>query len=81
MKEFCLLYEDPSIDEYLLDALKRMFAAVERGLQKEDYLPANANPRLHWKRCAKGIYHSAEANRRSGSETRDAHQRFCLCRG
>jgi hypothetical protein len=23
-----------------------MFAAVERGLQKDDYLPANANPRL-----------------------------------
>ncbi len=60
MKEFCLLYEDPSISDYLLDALKRMFQAVERGLSKDDYLPANANPRLHWKRCAKGIYHSAE---------------------
>jgi L-serine dehydratase len=61
LKDFCLLYEEPGIDEYLLDALKRMFAAVERGLSCEDYLPANANPRLHWKRCAKGIYHSAEA--------------------
>jgi L-serine dehydratase len=61
LKEFCLLYEDPSIDAYLLDALKRMFGAIERGLQKEDYLPANDNPRLHWKRCAKGIYKTAEA--------------------
>jgi L-serine dehydratase len=60
MKEFCLLYEEPSIDAYLLDALKRMFAAIERGLQSEDYLPANDNPRLHWKRCAKGIAQTAE---------------------
>jgi len=60
MKDFCLLYEDPSIDAYLLDALKRMFAAIERGLQNEEYLPANDNPRLHWKRCAKGIAKAAE---------------------
>jgi L-serine dehydratase len=44
MKEFCLRYEDPSIDDYLLDSLKRMFAAIERGLHSEDYLPANDNP-------------------------------------
>lgn len=59
LKEFCLLYEDSSIDGYLLDALKRMFAAIERGLQTEEYLPSNDNPRLHWKRCAKGIYKTA----------------------
>jgi len=60
MKEFCLRYEDESIDSYLLDSLKRMFAAIERGLQSDEYLPANDNPRLRWKRCAKGIAQTAE---------------------
>jgi L-serine dehydratase len=59
MKEFCLRYEEPSIDGYLSDALKRMFACIEKGLRESDYIPANDNPRLHWKRCAKGIYESA----------------------
>ena len=60
LKEFCLLYEKPSIEDYLLDALKRMFGAIERGLKDEEYLPANDNPRLHWKRCAIGIYKTAQ---------------------
>lgn len=59
LKEFALLYEEKDIDTYLSDTLTRMFAAVERGLAKEDYIPANDNPRLHWKRCASAIYRSA----------------------
>lgn len=59
LKEFCLLYEDPSIDDYLSEALKRMFDCIENGLKQSDYIPANDNPRLHWKRCAKGIYENA----------------------
>jgi L-serine dehydratase len=59
LKTFCLLYESPSIDAYLSDALKRMFACIEKGLTQSDYIPANDNPRLHWKRCAKGIYETA----------------------
>jgi L-serine dehydratase len=59
IKEFCLLYEDPSIDDYLSNALKMMFSSLEHGLTVDSYIPANDNPRLHWKRCAKSIYENA----------------------
>lgn len=60
LKEFCLLYEEPSIDEYLALALTKMFAHIEKGLKAEGYLPANKNPKLQWKRCAPSIFLSAE---------------------
>jgi L-serine dehydratase len=59
LKEFCLLYEDPTIDDYLSDSLKRMFACLEAGLRETGYIPTNDNPRLHWKRCAAGIFETA----------------------
>jgi L-serine dehydratase len=61
LKSFCLSYEDPSIEEYLSETLKRMFASIEKGLQKEDTIPANDNPRLHWARCAKKIFESSSS--------------------
>ncbi|MCR4562980.1 MAG: L-serine ammonia-lyase, iron-sulfur-dependent, subunit alpha [Bacilli bacterium] len=57
-KEFCLEFEDNSIDEYLSSALQKMFESVERGLQSDDYIPANNNPKLRWKRSAKTILQS-----------------------
>ena len=60
LKQFALLYEEADIDAYLLDVLKRMFAAVERGLKADEYLPSNNNPRLRWKRCAKAIAAASE---------------------
>lgn len=54
-KSFCLRYEDPSIDDYLLEAVKRMFSSLEKGLTKSSYLPSGLNPRLRWKRSAGSI--------------------------
>lgn len=60
LKGLCLLYEDPSIDDYLMSMLKAMFRSVERGLQAEGKIPANANPRLQLNRSAKAVYASSK---------------------
>jgi L-serine dehydratase len=58
-KDFCLLYEDPGIVDYLRQAVEKMFAAVERGLKAEGSLTVSGNPKLCLKRTAKGIYEAA----------------------
>jgi L-serine dehydratase len=60
LKEFCLLYEDPSIDAYLSDSLKRMFACLENGLRSDSLIPANGNPKLKWPRFSGKIVQKAE---------------------
>lgn len=59
IKDFCLKFEDPSIDDYLMGILKKMFRSVEKGLSLEGPIPANSNPRLQVTRSAKGIYEQA----------------------
>jgi L-serine dehydratase len=61
LKSFCLSFEEPSIDAYLSDTLKRMFSSIEHALQLETIIPANDNPRLQWKRCAKKIYETSQS--------------------
>jgi L-serine dehydratase len=60
LKEFCLLYEDPTIVEYLSTALKRMFECVEKGLTEEGLIPANGNPKLKVMRSARSIKQAAD---------------------
>ncbi len=60
LKEFCLLYEDPSIDAYLSDSLKRMFACLENGLQADSLIPADGNPKLRWPRFSGKIIKEAK---------------------
>ncbi|MBP5091506.1 MAG: L-serine ammonia-lyase, iron-sulfur-dependent, subunit alpha [Bacilli bacterium] len=59
-KEFCLRYEKEDIDDYLKDALRHMFSCIEKGLSSKADIPANGNPRLHWKRSAGAIYQRAQ---------------------
>lgn len=59
LKEFALLYEDPSIDDYLNEAVLKMFSAVENGLSKSGKIPANDNPRLQWTRSGGRIVKEA----------------------
>lgn len=59
IKEFCLLYENEDIDEYLMNCLNIMFNAVERGLNSKGFIPSNHNPRLHIERVAGDIYKKA----------------------
>lgn len=61
LKEFCLRYEDPFIDDYLLSVTKAMIKSVENGLKAEGKIPANSNPRLNLSRCASSIYQQAKA--------------------
>src|SRR5574344_1339234 len=56
LKAFCLDFEDPAIDDYLLNAIKEMFTAVERGLSEEGPIPANNNPKLQVSRTAKAMH-------------------------
>ena len=60
LKEFCLRYEDASIDDYLLETAKRMFACVESGLKAKGLIPTNNNPRLRWQRAAGAIAERAK---------------------
>lgn len=60
IRDVCLSFEGKSIDEYLLDIVKKMFACIEKGLKKEGRIPANDNPRLNVSRSAKGIYEQAK---------------------
>ncbi|MDY2913405.1 MAG: L-serine ammonia-lyase, iron-sulfur-dependent, subunit alpha [Candidatus Enteromonas sp.] len=60
IKELCLAYEDPSIDEYLMSVLKEMLRCVENGLKKSGPIPSNSNPRLALCRSAKSVYEAAE---------------------
>ncbi len=56
LKDFCLRYEEKDIMNRLERVISTMFSSVEKGLMEEGVLPANGNPRLFWKRCAKDIY-------------------------
>lgn len=55
-KDFCLRFEDPSIDGYLVEVLNSMFSSIERGLSEEGKIPANNNPKLQVNRSAKSMY-------------------------
>lgn len=68
-REFCLVYEDPSIDDYLMEVVHTMFACVENGLTEEGLIPANDNPRLKVSRSAKGIFEQAQKLRGSARKT------------
>ena len=72
-KDFCLDFENPSIDQYLLEVVKHMFASIEKGLASHDEIPANGNPRLRWKRSAGAIYKRAET-----IEDKDAKREILL---
>ena len=58
-KAFALRFEEDDIDDYLDEAIARMFASIERGLQADGFVPANGNPKLNWHRVAGGIYEQA----------------------
>ena len=60
IKDLCLRYEDPDIDDYLMNILKTMFASVKNGLSAEGPIPANRNPRLQLHRSAKAVFAAAE---------------------
>lgn len=68
LKEFAFIFEDDSINSYLEKCLMHMFESIENGLRQNGYIPANKNPRLHWKRVAGQIYE--KANKISDSEAR-----------
>lgn len=72
-KEFCLRFEKPEIDDYLEDALKHMFSSIEKGLAARSDIPANGNPRLHWKRSSGLIYERAK-----NIEDKDAQREILL---
>lgn len=59
MKEFCMHFENPSIDSYLLKAVDIMFSSVKKGLSSKGRIIANANPRLQVQRKAMDIYNKA----------------------
>ena len=70
LKDFCLRFEKPSIDDYLLSCVKKMFFCVENGLQKTGKIPANSNPRLQLNRVSGDIYKAAsEMNHEDGRNT------------
>ena len=70
LKDFCLRFEKPSIDEYLLNCVKRMFFCVENGLKQKGKIPANSNPRLQLNRVSGDIYKAAsEMNHEDGRNT------------
>lgn len=59
LKDFCLLFEDSSIQDYLREALDVMFECVQTGLLRKGKLPTNNNPRLQIYRKAGEIYKKA----------------------
>lgn len=61
LKDFCLRFEDHSIDSYLLSCVKAMFRCVENGLRAEGKIPANSNPRLQLNRVAGDIFSQASS--------------------
>lgn len=70
LKEFCLRYEDQSIEDYLSSALKQMFSSIDNGLTEEGQIPANGNPRLQVDRSAKNMHQVALSIKgREGFET------------
>ncbi|MCR5490694.1 MAG: L-serine ammonia-lyase, iron-sulfur-dependent, subunit alpha [Bacilli bacterium] len=58
-KEFCLKFEDPGIDDYLMHVTKTMIETVDKGLKATGMLPANDNPRLRYYRSAGKIFKQA----------------------
>jgi len=60
IKDFCLLYEEPSVLSYFEVVVKTMFASLERGLHAQGAIPANKNPRLQVGRNAALIYENAQ---------------------
>lgn len=67
-KEFCLRFEDPSIDDYLMEVVKTMFSTIRKGLSSEGQIPANDNPRLQIMRAAKSMYARALSSRANGDK-------------
>ncbi len=61
LKEFCLKFENPDIDDYLLSCVKTMFSCVENGLKSKGKIPANNNPRLQLDRISGDIHSSASS--------------------
>ncbi len=59
-KAFAKHFEEEDIDEYLEEAIARMFASIERGLKADGLVPANGNPKLQWHRVAREIYAQAQ---------------------
>ncbi len=52
IKELCLMFEKPSIDDELMTILETMFKCIEDGLKRTGKIPTNNNPRLQYYRCA-----------------------------
>lgn len=61
IKDFCLQYEDASIDDYLKETLDRMFSSIENSLTKTGFLPTGSNPRLKWERTASRLLKEANS--------------------
>ena len=61
LKDFCLRFENPEIDSYLLSCVKAMFHCVENGLREKGKIPANSNPRLQLNRVAGDIFSSSSS--------------------
>ncbi len=59
IKDFCLLFENKGIDEYLMECLDVMFLSVENGLRSQGKIPSNQNPRLQLTRVAGQIHDKA----------------------
>ena len=59
-KAFAKRFEDPDIDDYLDEAVRKMFLSVERGLKADGLVPANGNPKLIWHRVAGAIAKQAK---------------------
>lgn len=60
IKEFCLRFEKPSLDDELMVILKTMFKSVEDGLERKGQILTNNNPRLQYSRCAGDIYRASQ---------------------
>lgn len=70
LKDFCLRFEDQSIEDYLLLCTKKMFSCIENGLERTGKIPANSNPRLQLNRVSGDIYRTASGmNHEDGRNT------------
>ena len=70
LKDFCLKFEKPGIDEYLLKCVKKMFSCIENGLAKKGKIPANSNPKLQLNRVSGDIFNAAsDMNHEDGRNT------------
>ena len=58
-KDFCLKFEEETIDDYLMTCVKHMFESIEKGLSLEGRIPTGHNPKMILNRCAKSIYEKA----------------------